>query len=103
MRSERYIRLRAGILAGISASAVLFFVIWLFGYITGDRLGTSLLCIIAVGVGLICGAQVYVSNPEDISDRDEVLAELEELSQGKALGKPQTVASNKRRDTGKTA
>ena len=103
MRPEKYSRLRAGILAGIIASAILGFVIWLYGYITGERLAFSLLSIIAVGVGLISGAHTYVSNVEHDKPQDEVLAELEELSQGKALGKSPTVASNKQRNSRKAA
>ncbi len=103
MRSEKYTRLRAGIQAGLVASVILGFVIWLFGYITGERLALALLCIIAAGVGLICGAQVYVSGGQNSDQRDEVLAELEELSAGKAQGKTVTVAANKRRNSGKTA
>lgn len=103
MGTEKLARLKAGIKAGLVACMVLGFVIWLFGYITGERLAIALLCIISVCVGLISGAQVYISNPNGGSEKDDVLAELQELSQGKALGKSTNVASNKRRGTGKVA
>ena len=41
MRSERYARLKAGILAGLLASLMLGFALWLFGYITGYRLAVA--------------------------------------------------------------
>jgi len=97
MRSERYARLRAGIQAGLLASVILGFVIWLFGYITGYRLLTSLMCIFSAGLGLISGAQVYISNPEERAQRDEVLAELEQKSQEKALGRSGKLTSKGRR------
>ena len=86
VRRERYARLRAGIQAGLLASVVLGFVIWLFGYITGFRLATSLLEIAAVCFGFMAGAQAYISDPEERNTRDEVLAELEKRAQEKALG-----------------
>ena len=103
MHSDRYKRLKTGITAGLAASVVIGFAIWLFGYTTGDRLAVALLVTIAAGVGLLCGAQVYVSGGQTEAERDEVLAELEELSAGKAQGKTVTVAANKRRNTSKTA
>lgn len=86
MRSERLARLRAGIQAGLLASAVLGFVIWLFGYITGYRLAIALLSVSAACAGLIAGAQAYVSRPEELNEKDEALAELERMAQDKALG-----------------
>jgi len=85
MRSEKYARLKAGIQAGLLASFVLGFVIWLFGYITGYRLAVSLLSITAAGFGVIAGAQVYISNPEEVP-LEGPLAELENLAQDRALG-----------------
>ncbi len=85
MRSERLARLRAGIQAGLIASVVLGFVIWLFGYITGYRLALALLYITAACFGLIAGAQAFISNSDQLVERDEVLAELERKSQDKAL------------------
>jgi hypothetical protein len=103
MRSEKYARLKSGIQAGLIASVILGFVIWLFGYITGERLAIALLFTIAAGVGVICGAQVYVSGGDKADVRDEVLAELEELSADKAQGKTVTVVANKQRNSSKTA
>lgn len=88
MRSETFGRLKAGLLAGLLASAVLGFVIWLFGYITGYRLTTSLLSIAAVVCGLISGAQAYIAKPEELPQDDAVLAELERQSEQRALGHP---------------
>lgn len=68
------------------ASAVLGFVIWLFGYITGYRLTLSLLALAAGCFGLISGAQVYISNSADREEPDEILKELEQRAQEKALG-----------------
>ena len=92
MRSEKYARLKAGLQAGLLASAVLGFVIWLFGYITGYRLAISLLSLAAAVFGLISGAQVYVSNPEKLEQSDEALSELEQKSMQKALGGPGSFA-----------
>jgi hypothetical protein len=85
MRSERVARLRAGIGAGLLASIVLGFVIWLFGYITGWRLGISLLYTAAACAGVIAGAQVFISRQEELNKSDEVLAELERQAEIKAL------------------
>ncbi len=92
MRSERVERLRAGIQAGLLASVILGSVIWLFGYITGYRLAIALLSITAVGFGLIAGAQAYIANPDKKDETDEVLGQLEQLSQQKALGRSRSKA-----------
>jgi hypothetical protein len=101
MRSERYARLKAGILAGLLASLMLGFALWLFGYITGYRLAVAWLSVAAAGVGLIAGAQVYISNPEDPAPPDQFVAELEQLSQAKALRDGNLAAKSKR--SGKTS
>jgi hypothetical protein len=85
MRSEKYARLKAGILAGLLASLAIGFVLWLIGYTTGYRLAVAWLSVAAVGIGLIAGAQVYISNPDEPTQSDDVLAELEHLSQERAL------------------
>jgi hypothetical protein len=74
-------------LAGLLTSAVLGFVIWLFGYITGYRAATSFLVVASICFGLLAGRQVYVTNPDEPEAKDPSLAELEHLSQDKALGK----------------
>ena len=86
MRADKFARLKAGVLAGLLASAVLGFVVWLFGYITGYRLAVAYLSIAAAGFGLIAGAQVYISNPDEPAPQDGALAELEQLAQDRALG-----------------
>jgi hypothetical protein len=85
MRSGRVARLRAGIGAGLLASLVLGSVIWLFGYITGYRLAISILYIAALCAGVIAGAQVLLSRPEELNKSDEALAELERQAENKAL------------------
>ncbi len=97
MRSETFSRLKAGLLAGLFASGVLGFLLWLVGYTTPWRLTTSLISIAAVVIGLMAGAQAFISRPEELPQEDDVLAELEKKSQDKQLGRAGSTGGKGRR------